>query len=515
MSIDKDLQKELEQPLPKDAVKTRRQGSDALSYVEGWYAIDQANKVFGFDGWNAEVREQAIVADYERAGSSGKNRVMVARATVRVTALGVFRDGVGIGICDQRADNPATGIEKAFKEAETDGIKRALRTFGYRFGLALYDKAQEHVGGSAESIRLRADLDRATDDALEAWWRANVEAVEALPADEKADVTAAFVGRRRVARHTAALARLRAALPRALDLGEVVAAYYAHLDAIREAASDAPDEDALMRAAKHECVARLKALEVSAASTAFGKAAQEYDAKAAAEKRAAHASAPAPTAASAPAHPTRPAAPVEARDWNAAATDDAPPPAVDPPDEHALLATFRGRVAECGDLGALARAWRDSRTQLLEVSKLLAADGWNVAVDRVLALTQGRNRKTAGAALKAAVEALEPKPTPPTGTDAPANDAPAAATGDAREATPAQGAQASAEWEAHLATKPNPFAVHASLAKRAAEFRAAGVLDARTRTAMLRVQALIGTTSEMVAYAVLREPSRHYAGKAA
>jgi len=172
-------------------------------------------------------------------------------------------------------------------------------------------------------------------------------------------------------------------------------------------------------------------------------------------------------AASAPAHPTRPAAPVEARDWNAAATDDAPPPAVDPPDEHALLATFRGRVAECGDLGALARAWRDSRTQLLEVSKLLAADGWNVAVDRVLALTQGRNRKAAGAALKAAVEALEPRPTPPTGTDAPANDAPAAATGDAREATPAQGAQASAAdaWRAHLLTHTALDAVANSTAK--------------------------------------------------
>lgn len=174
----------------------------------------------------------------------------------------------------------------------------------------------------------------------------------------------------------------------------------------------------------------------------------------------------------------------------------------------------------CRSAEDVATAWRAHAEQIRawpqehrELARKLA--GWRVQqVDATIKQGGAWLAKQLGDAF------TDPPPprggkTPPTGTDAPANDAPAAATGDAREATPAQGAQASAEWEAHLATKPNPFAVHASLAKRAAEFRAAGVLDARTRTAMLRVQALIGTTSEMVAYAVLREPSRHYAGKAA
>lgn len=149
-------------------------------------------------------------------------------------------------------------------------------------------------------------------------------------------------------------------------------------------------------------------------------------------------------------HPTRPEVPVEARDWNAAATDDAPPPAVDPPREPAALTDFRARCHECADLAALARAWRDCRTQLLEASKETGKAGWWVAVACVQTVTASRSKAAAEKALKAAVEALEPRPTPPTGTDAPANDAPSAATGDAREATPAPGAQASAAPQGEL-----------------------------------------------------------------
>ena len=41
--------------------------------------------------------------------------------------------------------------ESALKEAETDAMKRALMTFGNAFGLALYDKQQREVTGTAAS----------------------------------------------------------------------------------------------------------------------------------------------------------------------------------------------------------------------------------------------------------------------------------------------------------------------------------------------------------------------------
>ena len=41
--------------LPERFVKTRNQRGVALSYVEGWHVIDEANRVFGFDGWDRET----------------------------------------------------------------------------------------------------------------------------------------------------------------------------------------------------------------------------------------------------------------------------------------------------------------------------------------------------------------------------------------------------------------------------------------------------------------------------
>lgn len=186
---------------------------------------------------------------------------------------------------------------------------------------------------------------------------------------------------------------------------------------------------------------------------------------------------------------------------------------------HALRASapafdeFCKSITLCAAPADVVAAWRAHREQTAALPERARELAWTLAHQRVGRLDM--SIKQSSEWLRAQLGDDAPKPPRGGKRPAPANDAPAAAAGDARAAAPASGAQACAEWEAHLATKPNPFAVHASLAKRAAEFRAAGVLDARTRTAMLRVQALIGTTSEMVALAVLREPSRHYAGKAA
>lgn len=195
MAIDKELLRALTAPLPKDAVKTRAQGGQALSYVEGWYAIDQANKVFGFDGWSMELVETRVVHQYTRKAARGENLVALIQATVRIRALGVVREDVGVGVCDASAENPVQGWEKAIKEAATDATKRALRTFGYRFGLALYDKTQEHVGGTAEMLRLSAELGALSWRELKQWAKKNAEAVKSLPADERAAFKAAYEAR--------------------------------------------------------------------------------------------------------------------------------------------------------------------------------------------------------------------------------------------------------------------------------------------------------------------------------
>jgi hypothetical protein len=72
-----------------------------------------------------------------------------ARVRVRVRAgeTIVSREGTGCGTASAR--NAADAHERAIKAAETDATKRALATFGNRFGLCLYDKEQAGVSEPA------------------------------------------------------------------------------------------------------------------------------------------------------------------------------------------------------------------------------------------------------------------------------------------------------------------------------------------------------------------------------
>ncbi|MEB3317162.1 MAG: RAD52 family DNA repair protein, partial [Cyanobacteriota bacterium] len=131
-------------PLDRQHVKERRQGSARVSYVEGWHAIAEANRIFGFDAWARETIALALVSERERTiGESKKAGWGVSyRATVRITVQvpdypPIVRDGSGVG---HGIDvDLGQAHESALKEAETDAMKRALMTFGNPFGLALYD----------------------------------------------------------------------------------------------------------------------------------------------------------------------------------------------------------------------------------------------------------------------------------------------------------------------------------------------------------------------------------------
>lgn len=135
----------LKAPLNAKNVKTRSQSGRTFSYVEAWHAIDEANRIFGFDAWTRETVEMRLVA--EKAREIGQQKKpgwgVTYLAKVRVTVGDTVREGTGAG----------SGIdvdlgqahESAAKEAESDAMKRALMTFGYTFGLALYDKDQANV----------------------------------------------------------------------------------------------------------------------------------------------------------------------------------------------------------------------------------------------------------------------------------------------------------------------------------------------------------------------------------
>lgn len=142
----------LEAKLSPDAVKARKQGSASVSYIEGWHAISEANRIFGFDAWSRETIEVRCVSERERKiGDAKRDGWGVSyTARVRITLSGIVREGIGAGHGIDADLGQAH--ESAIKEAETDAMKRALMTFGNPFGLALYDKDRTNVGHEQPTV---------------------------------------------------------------------------------------------------------------------------------------------------------------------------------------------------------------------------------------------------------------------------------------------------------------------------------------------------------------------------
>jgi len=144
MTFTAEQRKALEAPLDPKHVASRSQGGSQVSYIEGWHAIAEANRIFGFDGWTRETVDLRQLGEpYE---VNGKFRVNYS-ARVRIVAGGIVREGCGFGQGIDRDVGQAH--ESALKEAETDAMKRALMTFGNPFGLALYDKSRANVQSPA------------------------------------------------------------------------------------------------------------------------------------------------------------------------------------------------------------------------------------------------------------------------------------------------------------------------------------------------------------------------------
>ena len=140
----------LEGPLSRSAVSERKQGGMKLSYIEGWFAIAEANRIFGFDKWARETISLDLDHDSQFASKGRDGYRCTYSAKVRITvytedgAVPIVREGTGSGH-GVTYGNPGDAHESAQKEAETDAMKRALMTFGNPFGLALYDKTQANV----------------------------------------------------------------------------------------------------------------------------------------------------------------------------------------------------------------------------------------------------------------------------------------------------------------------------------------------------------------------------------
>ncbi len=144
-------------PLDRSCVSSREQGRGRVNYLQSWVVIQEANRIFGFDGWQRQTVACQCVTQAERPigreQKPGWGVTYTARVRITVQAGGrglLIREGTGAG----HGIDTDLGLahESAIKEAETDAMKRALVTFGNPFGLALYDKSQRQVSGAAAPV---------------------------------------------------------------------------------------------------------------------------------------------------------------------------------------------------------------------------------------------------------------------------------------------------------------------------------------------------------------------------
>ena len=119
-------------------------GGQKVAYVEGWKVVTLANEIFGFNGWSHTVKSCDVdFVDYNQ----GRFYVGVS-AIIRVTLRdGSYHEDQGYGVSEGMRSK-ALSIEKARKEAVTDGLKRALKSYGNALGNCLSDKDYVRFIGS-------------------------------------------------------------------------------------------------------------------------------------------------------------------------------------------------------------------------------------------------------------------------------------------------------------------------------------------------------------------------------
>ena len=89
--------KSLEAKLNAKHVKTRQVQETTLTYLEGWHVIAEANRIFGYDGWD----RRTLTLNCVWSGRTDKGYAAAYSAKVRIRvragAEHVVRDGWGSG----------------------------------------------------------------------------------------------------------------------------------------------------------------------------------------------------------------------------------------------------------------------------------------------------------------------------------------------------------------------------------------------------------------------------------
>ncbi len=128
---DKQLRR-LQAPLKPQHIKSREAEGITLHYLEGWHVLAEANRIFGFDGWDREMVACQCVWTKQLANRFTAAYVARVRITVRAGETPIIREGSGAGeatVPDARR-SPCAGRQgrrdRCYQEGTLD-LRQCLR----------------------------------------------------------------------------------------------------------------------------------------------------------------------------------------------------------------------------------------------------------------------------------------------------------------------------------------------------------------------------------------------------
>ena len=101
----------LRRGLSSRSIRTREANGRELSYIEGWYAISEANRIFGFDAWSRETMDSRCVLTRENRGAFLAVYIAKVRITVQADGTTIVREGHGSG--EGRGTSPGEAHDTA------------------------------------------------------------------------------------------------------------------------------------------------------------------------------------------------------------------------------------------------------------------------------------------------------------------------------------------------------------------------------------------------------------------
>src|SRR5829696_2627196 len=96
-------------------VKEREADGITLHYLEGWHVITEANRIFGFHGWDRETVASQCVWTKQLGSRFAAAYINRVRITVRAGDANITREGSGAG--EATAATPGQAHELAAKAA--------------------------------------------------------------------------------------------------------------------------------------------------------------------------------------------------------------------------------------------------------------------------------------------------------------------------------------------------------------------------------------------------------------